>query len=268
MLFRSYGLFQVFIVALIIYRMNLLDDRAKSKWLKIGYIVSVINVIFTVSRIPIIALILIHLIYGMMQSKEKRRKHIFLVVVIGFIGILICDVLNISIPLLDDLAETLQQLIGGQVESSSTTVGLGNRLQLWAWVSESMVGGLNTWIWGRGITTKFAYQVYEWQTKTSIENQYLYFLFHNGIVGLSTLLLSYVSILRFAFKCERKCGKRDNEVEYSFNIIILILLSVYYVVELGVQESDMSRIYVVLVSLLISYNRLNKNNIGVLEIKK
>ena len=45
----------------------------------------------------------------------------------------------------------------------------------------------------------------------------------------------------------------------GFNSMMRVLLLVYYIIELGVQESDMTRIYVIIIALLISYNRINKD---------
>ena len=62
--------------------------------------------------------------------------------------------------------------------SSKIKPYLKYRFVLWQWVALS-VG--NKWLLGKGVSTEFAYKVYEWQTKTSIENQYTYF--DNGFTG-------------------------------------------------------------------------------------
>ena len=50
----------------------------------------------------------------------------------------------------------------------------------------------------------------------------------------------------------------------SFNMCAFFTMLVYYVVEFGVQESDMARIYTVFITLLIAYNRiaLSKAEVG------
>ena len=42
----------------------------------------------------------------------------------------------------------------------------------------------------------------------------------------------------------------------SFNYIVFILMAVYYVVALGVQETDLTRMYSIMIALLIAYNRV------------
>ena len=42
----------------------------------------------------------------------------------------------------------------------------------------------------------------------------------------------------------------------SFNYTVFILMAVYYIVELGVQETDLTRMYSIMIALLIAYNRV------------
>lgn len=122
----------------------------------------------------------------------------------------------------------------------------------------------NKWIMGHGPTAEFAYKVYEWQTKTSIENQYLNILWHNGLVGLVLLILSYLSILIYSFKNRFHYILKSGET-ISFNMCVFLTMLTYYVVEFGVQESDMARIYTVFVALLIAYNRIASSKAEVVE---
>ena len=172
--------------------------------------------------------------------------------VVALAGTIVGTAFGFKIPLVDDLLQTVDQLLSGNSTSSSTTVGVGNRFDLWMWVYLSMG---NNWVWGNGAITKFAYKVYEWQTKTSIENQYLFILWHNGLVGLVLLILSYVSTLRFSWK-RRHCYMDQDKEGLSFNYVVFILMAVYYVVALGVQETDLTRMYSIMIALLIAYNRV------------
>lgn len=249
----SYGLYQVFITALIIYRLNTKELAEKRRlFLYLVYFLSVLNVMLSVSRIPILACVLLHIFLLYKSSKKKFLNYAILGIIIVLVGSIVCESLGIRVPFISDLLKSLYILISGS-ESVSSTVGVGNRLDLWSWVYLSMD---NSWIWGRGITTEFAYKVYDWSTKTSIENQYLHILYHNGIVGLITLILNYVSTLVFAKKSDHRFGCALDENKISFNGILFVLLFIYYMCEFGVQESDMTRCYVIVIALLISYNRI------------
>ena len=245
----AYGLYQVFIVTLINYRMG---AGGKQKYLKFCYVVSILNIFLSVSRIPILAFVIIQILLLYYKSKKKFINYIVVgcvaVLVLGIFG----EVFGFRVPLIDDLLQTVEQLLSGNTASTSRTVGVGNRFDLWRWVYVSMG---NNWIWGNGASTEFAYKVYEWFTKTSIENQYLSVLWHNGMVGLVMLIFSYASTLHFTWK-RRKNYINSNNEEMSFNIAVFILMIVYYIVELGIQETDMARIYGVFIALVIAYNRV------------
>lgn len=251
----SYGLYQVFITALILYRLNTSDITSRKRsFLHVCYVLSVINVILSVSRIPILACLIIHILLLYKRSIKKFVSYAVLGFVVILFSVLLCDALGITIPFISDLVETIDVFLSGS-KSTASTIGVGNRLDLWSWVSESMG---DSWIWGKGITAKFAYKVFEWQTKTSIENQYLSVLYHSGLVALVTLLLSYASTLIYAIKSDKVYGRQLGEKELSFNGVLFVLLFVYYICELGVQETDMTRIYSIMIALLISYNRIPK----------
>lgn len=244
-----YGLYQVFIVALINYRKGVKHNR---KYLNLCYVISVLNIFLSVSRIPILAYIIIQILLVYRKSKKKFINYLVFACVVSLTGIMVGTAFGFKIPLVDDLLQTVKQILSGNFTSSSTTVGVGNRFDLWTWVYLSMG---NNWIWGNGMVAKFAYKVYEWQTKTSIENQYLFILWHNGLVGLVLLVLSYVSTLQFAWK-RRYCYMNQEREGLSFNYTVFILMLVYYIVELGVQETDLTRMYSIMIAALIAYNRI------------
>ena len=249
----AYGLYQVFVIVLINYRKSISNCE---KRLNICYAISVLNIFMSVSRIAIIAYILVQILMTYKGSKKKFVNYL----VIAMIGLMFFLIVSTSagfkIPLIDDLLETLNQLLAGNTKSSGSTVGFGDRFELWTWVYLSMG---DKWLAGHGPTAEFAYKVYEWQTKKSIENQYLNILWHNGFVGLISMLLSYSSILAYSFK------RRNNFLTYdkgciSFNSVVFFMMLVYYIVEFGIQESDISRIYTVFVALMIAYNRIEVMN--------
>lgn len=251
----AYGLYQVFIIVLINYRKGVKHNK---RYLNICYVISTLNILLSVSRIPILAYIIIQILLIYRKSKKKFLNYMAFICVVALAGTIVGTAFGFKIPLVDDLLQTVDQLLSGNSTSSSTTVGVGNRFDLWMWVYLSMG---NNWVWGNGAITKFAYKVYEWQTKTSIENQYLFILWHNGLVGLVLLILSYVSTLRFSWK-RRHCYMDQDKEGLSFNYVVFILMAVYYVVALGVQETDLTRMYSIMIALLIAYNRVANKSEG------
>lgn len=256
----AYGLYQVLVIALINYRMGI---AGKKKYLKACYFISVLNIFLSVSRIPILAYLVVQIILVYHKSQKKFLNYLIIGGVVILVGIILGTAFGLKIPLIDDLFQTITQIFSGNTESTSKTVGVGNRFDLWSWVYLSMG---NHWTWGNGMTAKFAYEVYTWQTKTSIENQYLFVLWHNGIVGLVMLILSYVSTLIFIWKRRKKNIDKRNE-KISFNTVMFVTMLVYYIVEFGVQETDMTRMYAVFIALIIAYNRIINKTIQNKKIK-
>lgn len=250
----AYGLYQTFVSVIIYYRLNTDILNQRRRFLKIAYMISVANIFLSVSRTPILAFCLIQLLLLYQKSKKRFINILFLIFFVIIVGGLLGEVTGLQIPLIDDLVQTVFGLFQGVAQTSEQTVGIGDRFSLWIWVFSSMSG---KWIFGNGITTEFAYQVYEWQTKTSIENHYLYTLFHYGLVGLLLLLFMYISILIYTKLKSKKYGTRLNEKNLSFNKMLFIVFFIYNIVEFAIQETDLSRMYVVLVALLISYNKIS-----------
>ncbi len=252
----SYGIYQCFISALIVYRLSTDFATKNKKFYIIAFILSTLNIFLTVSRIPILMFIIIQILFA---YKKHKRNFLpwFILVCLGILLIaLTISVFDINIPFIDDLFATFRSFFKGETASSGETVGMGNRVELFEWVTKSMG---NSWIFGKGFEAEFAYKVFEWQTKTSIENQYLNILYHTGLVGLITLLLSYLGILYFAKRMQKKHHLLSNEKSFSFASVIFIVLLVYFIAQFGVQETDITRIYVILVSLLIAYYRISTN---------
>ena len=64
-----------------------------------------------------------------------------------------------KIPLISDLLSSIGTVT---FDNEINSGGVGDRFVLWQWVALS-VG--NKWLLGKGVSTEFAYNVYEWQTK-------------------------------------------------------------------------------------------------------
>lgn len=249
----SYGIYQNFVIALINYRLPNIKNRKKKK-LYVVLTLSVINVLLTGSRIPIAMMIIVQLI--LIWKKNPKRFPLYLLVTVFLFSVFFFFMwfIGIRIPVIDGFIESLYSLLARNSDIASKSQVVGDRLSLWNWVSKSMG---DKWLFGHGVDAEFSYKVYEWQIKTSIENNYLYTLYNTGIVGLIMLLISYVSIIIYSWYNYKKYGVNDNEV-ISFNYVFMVLMIAYYVACLGVQETDISRSYVLLVVCLIAYNRLNK----------
>lgn len=251
----SYGLFQVFNAALILYRLSIkasTEDGHAVGYLVFAFIISTVNVFLTVSRIPVIAWMVVALVF---LRKGLRLTRVQFTIISAFISMLICLLFfmaGVSIPFVSDLIAAIGNSLGFSSNSFSGP-GIGNRLDLWYWVADSMN---DSWIIGKGTLVEFSYEVHPWQIKTSIENQYLSTLFHTGLIGLLLLLLSYFVILFKTHQSASRFRALSFETRFSFSFVVFTVLFIYFICELGVQESDMARTYAVWLVLFSSYWRL------------
>lgn len=248
----GYGIYQCFIATFVLYRLSCENTLGTKRLLKVAYVIAVLNVFLTVSRIPILMLVLIHLLFLLKQSKKKMIFWTAVLLLVLVLLVLVGTLLEVEIPLIDDLITTLQSVIGG-TSTDDSTAGIGNRLELFNWVAQSMHG---SWILGRGFEAPFAYEVNDWQVKTSIENGYLSTLYHTGIVGLVTMLLSYFGIWYFNRREGKQPERLEGEGHFSFAAVLSILFLTYYVGALGTQETDMTRMFVITVALGVVYSRV------------
>lgn len=256
----GYGLYVVFILSLIVYRVN---TRSHNALYYISYTILIINLIFSFSKTAWIFFIITHIYFLYKRGALKLLMFILVLVVILPFAFLLMDAFGINSDLITDLYHTFLQLFSGGEGEVSTSAGVGNRFDLFIWVAESMNGN---WLFGNGAGAKFAYEVHSWQIKTSIENQYLNMLYQGGIICLALMILCYISIIIKAYKNSKVKSLNKNEKYFSFSQMCFILFIGYAVVGFATQETDMTRTFVVFVSLLISVSRLNSRVVGTQKI--
>ena len=124
----SYGLYHVFIIALIIYRLkNYTQYSQKHTFLKVAYLLSVINILLTVSRIPIIACILLHILLLYKKSKKEFINYAVAISILLLVLIIFNDtvafIFSISIEVLQlflrlgtfQLSDLFYNTVGGMI---------------------------------------------------------------------------------------------------------------------------------------------------------
>ena len=211
----SYGIYQCFILGLLFYKFE--KQRRMSLLLFIVYLISILNIVFTVSRLPIIIMITLHIIFIYKHFYKNKDLVTVVLIAITFFGVLLVS--QIQFNFMDDLISTFKSLLNqDSIDTTSGVIGIGNRIDLYYWVGQSMNGN---WLFGNG-NKQFSYEVYSWFTKTSIENQYLNILFTNGITGLVLLVLSYFEILSYLLFAIKKDSKTRNNCFAFVSFVVLI----------------------------------------------
>lgn len=211
-----------------------------------------VSVILTSSRAPIMAFLLLQMVFLYIIKKKK----IFLALFGVLVAILILFVTDSIVGLgfmkkFNSFFELFLSLANNS--DSNNTMGVGNRLELFEWVSKTVKN--NIWF-GNGINTNFEYKVYSWQVKESIENEYLNTFFHYGIVGVVLQISAYLSVVCIGFKSAKRIG--NSLGKFNLAKAITISLLVFYITIITSGQSSAITTHIFMVAILIVLERMNK----------
>ncbi|MBR3614187.1 MAG: O-antigen ligase family protein [Clostridia bacterium] len=251
----NFGLYQAICAILIFYKITIEKNVSKVIKYKCIYILVVISLFLSVSRLAICLFIAAQVLLYVRLGINKALKKLMIIICFIPIIIIIFEVIGLSVfDLFSDFFVSFFELIGVSVKTETTDViGFGNRTDLYAWVWNAMNG---KFLFGMGVDAEFQFKMTTFFTKTSIEVHYLNILYHMGFVGLITLIISYISTLKLLWK--NKEVKMEHE-EIPFTKLLLVILSLYFICLFGVQETDLTRFYCELIVLAIAYIRINKD---------
>lgn len=248
------GLFEAIIAILSFYMLINSYNSYNKLYYKISYIIAIVSMICTVSRLAICLFLIVQLFLLLSLGLKKALKYLCISILLLVGVVIISEVIDFGLSsLIDDFIASVLEIFGIEQNVKASTIGFGNRFDLYSWVVLA-VG--DNWLTGLGAGTEFSYKMYEWLTKTSIEVHYLNIYYQYGIIGLFSLVLSYVNTLFYFRKKNALRLKIENKL--SFRKMLFILLFVYFICLFGVQETDTTRVYCILVGIGISYLSLVK----------
>lgn len=253
------------IAALLIYRLSCQLTRKQRIRFELLYVLTVLNLLLTVSRSVILVFIAEQAILLAIKRERwltRRKLNLFLIAVLALLISEMC-----GFGLLDkigDLVNMILQVFGLGSDSYSSefsSIGYsgveGDRWNLYIWVLDSLVG--NLWF-GKGTNAEFSYMATEYREKTSIENYYLSTLFHHGIFGVIVLLVGLFGIGVYIIKKIRENKKLDKktslENRLTYNKVFLIILVGEIVSYFMVDQSGEARLLYVCIGLALAYNGL------------
>lgn len=263
----EFGIFQAIIALLIFYRMTTAYSKKQNKRLAISYIIVVISCFLSVSRLAICFLIAGQIVLTLKLGINKLIKYFLLMILSITVIVALLDIVGIDFlnSLFSDLISSIGDIFqgGDSGASSDASIGFGNRFDLYSWVIND-VG--DQWLFGKGAEAEFAYKMYDWITKTSIEVQYLNLYYQFGLLGVITLIISYCGNIGYLFT--RRINEFSLSIERKFSLRswLRIIFVLYYISLFGVQETDTLRLYCLLISLGISYTNIIKGNIEELKV--
>lgn len=264
----AYCVYIMFLLSIIIYRFNNLGPGKKKTLFKIIYIIGWVNAIFTVSRSSILMLIICQLLLQLRTGVKKSLKLAFLALLvltcvlfvntvffpksdIQFLSSFISMFLGIVNP---NYANKIANTIGDNMD------GFGQRLVLYNWVWDSVKdslfigkGGLADFDYRYTLTSGFYTTEH---VKKSIEVQYLYQLYHFGIIAMVTQIAMYVKLVVMGLKGAKK-RPSEWEGKLSFNFVVGITFFVYFIQFFAVNQATDRYMFNILLYLLFAYN-INK----------
>ena len=252
----NFAFFQAIAALFCFYRLqNGNISKQKKRFLIFTYLIAIISMMMTVSRLPICFFVAAQFILIIRLGVRKAVKYMMSATILVVMLLIILDTAGIGVfTFIFDLFASLLKMVG--ITSSidySTVKGFGNRLDLYSWVFNA-VG--KDFLFGKGINATFEYKLADWFTKTSIEVHYLYIYFRCGLVGVCSLVLSYIGTLKLFIKNRYLHFQSEKKIQLVPTLISILLL--YYICLFGVQETDLTRLYCELIAIGIAYIRVCK----------
>lgn len=260
----NYCVFLFFISILIMYKSFINDEfKGYSKFDKFVYFLTMICGLMTMSRGPLLIMIIINLLlYNINTNFTQKVKLTFKIIGIIIIIIVSSYIFNINIMrILTNVMNMIFSVFSENIrlkisDSFGTNVqAVGNRLDLYKWVIQELKGFE---IWGKGVATQFSYIVNNLgHKKTSIENQYLLQLFRYGYVGLILYIIMLISCLKIQINSFK--DKKFNE-KYSFTFIMSLITAGYILIMFMVSVGEEVKLFYILIVLTLSYIYNLKNS--------
>ena len=253
----NFGMYQAIAAILCFYRISQLASSSKKNRYKVAYFVIVVSMILSVSRLAICFFVAVQMILLLKLGVKRVIKYICIIILAFALIVGIMDIMGLRIlTLFSDMVEMiLGQILGFETVISNNSIGIGNRFDLYSWVIEAVRGHE---LFGMGVGAIFEHKINAWFTKTSIEVSYLNIYYQCGIVGLLVLILSYMNVLQFFSKRTNRKIHLSKEKRLTFGNVLLTIFAMYYICLFGVQETDLSRLYCLLISLGIAYMRIGR----------
>ncbi len=261
----TYCIYLMFLLSLIVYRLSNNKNKIKKNVYIFIYVLAWINALCTVSRSTILMIIITQIILQFKKGIAKTMKKIALMILIISVIMLFTSFLfpNTEFDLVSNFIKMFLGLFDSRIASlmssqiSENTNGIGERLQLYEWVRESIEGSM---LFGKGTGESFDYHynltngIYTtMHIKNSIEVQYLYTLFHYGVIAMVSQIMMYFSLIRLAFKRIRP-KTYAWEKGLDFNFVVGITFVMYLIQFFAINQATDRYIFNIYMYLLFTYN--------------
>ena len=243
-----FGWFMLIMSGIILYKVSISRGKIRQRaW--VAYVLCCIAEVFAFSRSPLFGFVILQIVL-LSRMKVISLKKSFLIksgVIVTILGIIVLTSSSAK-SAFSSFFESFFMIFKDSSETEGTYAGMGDRLSLFTWVMNSMNG--NFLLGNNG--TAFSYKVYDWFTKTSIENEYLNYFYNYGFIGLSLCIVSYISNIVCFYK--KRNANEMIESSLGFNYMTFATLSVLYVFVFFSALNAALSIQIVLIGLATSMN--------------
>ena len=147
------------------------------------------------------------------------------------------------------LAVVSDEYVDSIANTVDNTTGIGHRFLLYEWVWNSVKGNL---LFGRGLVARFRYDTGT-MMKTAIEVQYLYTLFHNGIIAMVAEIGMYLGLLFSSFGYGKKNRLSTERGKLTFGKTCFALFLSQILSYFAVMQDTVGRMFFIIVFLFFSY---------------
>ena len=261
----TYCVYCMFIMSVTLYRITQLKYHSRKRTLYVAiYALLWINALLTLSRSAILGAIACQSILLARCGWKKFISRMIIVLALAWVGSSIYSTVtngtNLFLNMIRMLLAVFNENYTDSISASFGTDNLnavGNRLSLYLWVANSMK---DKWLLGWGRTAAFNYTyTYNnaWSTqltKSSIEVEYLYTIYHFGILGLITEVMVYFTFIRNGLvKKYNRLKHWENKLSFNYTMGVTIL--VYCLVLFAVNRGAEAHTLYLLSMLFLAYNR-------------
>lgn len=261
----TYCIYLLFCSSLVIYKINLNCNR------KIKYYISLIliltNALFTMSRGPLIFLLLNLFIIILFLEKKKKRK-VLIVLGGGLCFFIVIELLSTS-KVFEMFNQIFYMILGLFNEKYRALISsdFGGNLDPFQY-RISLINSVidlvkNNWLLGLGAGTDvvFTYNYGSGMSSTvsSIDNNYLYILVGHGVLGVSSFLIYNIGCIIHSIKSNKYIIDLKSG-ELSFNVVFCSTLINYLFILFTVAQMHESRILILYISLMLIYNKVMKKD--------
>lgn len=216
----TFGLYMLFVNAIAFSMISISQGKQRKRYL-LCYVITFPIVFLTGSRMPILTLVLLQVLFFMRSKMSKK-----VAVIIGLLFILFFDLVNggVLYTYISKYSSLVVQLFSGDTTDTSSSYRLALIPTLIPYIKNKFWLG-----YGNSFMNNFTF-MYDGHSHYSIDNGYLSNLMAHGVLGLLRTLWPMLCGCVLATKMLKRKDKRGY---YFLSMYIVYLMNIFSVAQMG-----------------------------------